>query len=117
MVSENRPRRNRLNRRFDAPLFPVPGQQSWAEPDGETYVRTRDRTRLARQSNAVFELMKDGAWRTLAEISLLTGAPEASASARLRDLRKYKYGLHVVRRRRRTEGLFEYQLIVKGLRA
>ncbi len=31
--------------------------------------------------------MRDGEFRTLAEIAAITGAPEASVSARIRDLR------------------------------
>jgi DNA-binding Lrp family transcriptional regulator len=62
----------------------------------------------------VYRLMVDGQWRTLAEIAEATGAPEASVSARLRDLRKRKFGGHVVARRPRGDralGLFEYQLV------
>lgn len=57
--------------------------------------------------------MNDGKWRTLSEISALTGDGEASISARLRDLRKDEFGgLNVDRRRRGDEsrGLFEYRV-------
>jgi hypothetical protein len=43
-------------------------------------------------------LMLDGMLRTLAEISQAVGAPEASVSARLRDLRKAQYGGYTVNR-------------------
>ncbi len=55
-----------------------------------------------------------GWWWTLREISQHTGDPEASISARLRDLRKARFGAHTVNRRRRgdpTKGVFEYQLL------
>lgn len=105
----------RLNVISTMPLFGVPGQQPWAEPDGRTYERAKDMPRLGRQAARVFNLMQDGRWRTLGDISHITCAPESSASARLRDFRKPKFGLHVVNRRRRTErgGTFEYQLIPK----
>ena len=81
--------------------------------DGETYDRTLDQPRLGRQVLAVLALMQDGHWRTLREIADAVEAPEASVSARLRDLRKARFGRYVVDRRRRGEpsrGLWEYRL-------
>lgn len=57
--------------------------------------------------------MMDHAWRTLDEISSLTGDPPASISAQLRHLRKERFGSHIVEKRRRGEretGLFEYRV-------
>ena len=82
--------------------------------DGKTYTKEHDQGRLKRQLNLVFDLMKDANWRTLSEISARTNCPEASISARLRDLRKAKFGQHSVKRQRRghwSEGVFEYQLL------
>ena len=81
---------------------------------GDTFDARLDFSRLARQAARVFDLMHDGGWRTLAEISEATGSPEASVSARLRDFRKM--GCVVERRRRGAEmaGLHEYRLIVEG---
>jgi len=62
----------------------------------------------------VYDAMRGGDWRTLGEIELLTGDPQASVSARLRDLRK-RYGKdNLLRRPRgnRSNGLFEYRLTV-----
>lgn len=78
--------------------------------DGETYVAERDHDRLAKQLNAVRDLMIDGRWRTLYGISLTTGFAEASISARLRDCRKEKYGGYTVARRHIANGLWEYQV-------
>jgi hypothetical protein len=55
-------------------------------------------------------MMSHGGWRTLAEIHQETGDPEASISAQLRHLRKPRFGGYVVNRRRRSGGLWEYQL-------
>jgi hypothetical protein len=58
--------------------------------------------------------MKDGKYRTLRQIADATGCLETSASARLRDLRKPKFGAYSVDARR-TEcvGLvYEYRLLV-----
>lgn len=83
--------------------------------DGETFEAALDGARLNAQAMRVFSLMRDGVWRTLREISEATGDPEASASARIRDLRKPRFGKHTVHRRRRGDGkkgLFEYRLEV-----
>lgn len=59
---------------------------------------------------AVRDFMSDGSWRTLYVIAHFTGAPEASASARLRDLRRAGYT--VVRRRTAgMRGLWEYRVV------
>ena len=83
--------------------------------DGETYVQGIDKERLTGQLRRVFDLMQDGQWRTLREIKDVAGGTDASCSARLRDLRKDKFGAFVVNRRRRGEaskGIHEYQLLV-----
>ena len=50
--------------------------------DGTTYVRELDGVRLGKQLARVFNLMRDGAWRSLREIADGTeGLPEASISA------------------------------------
>ena len=79
--------------------------------DGDTYVPERDGARLTKQINKVFYLMKDGQWRTLAEIAFLTGAPESSVSARLRDLRKPGFGFYEVERRYVSKGIFQYRIL------
>ncbi len=78
--------------------------------DGVTFVPERDEVRLNRQARCVFMLMRDGHWRSLAQISMITGEPEASISARLRDFRKAKFGGHLVERRHVGSGLWEYRL-------
>ena len=77
--------------------------------DGETYDRERDHARLATILRHVQDLMSDGKWRSLWEISQRVQAPEASVSARLRDLRKRKFGGHTVERRHIGRGLWEYR--------
>jgi len=81
--------------------------------DGATFDAQKDYVRLKGQLAAVYEVMSDGCWRTLSEIKNLVGGSEAGISARLRDLRKQKFGSHRVNRRRRehANGLWEYQLI------
>ncbi len=81
--------------------------------DGET-VEKQDEPRLRRQLGSVQQLMSDGRWRGLAEIASHVGCSEASASARLRDLRKEKFGGYVVERQRLRDGsgLFFYRLVM-----
>lgn len=83
--------------------------------DGDTYDAKNDQVRLTGQILRIFNLMKDGDWRTLTQISFATGDPHASVSARLRDFRKDRFGNHTVNRRHRGKlsgGLHEYQLIL-----
>jgi len=81
--------------------------------DGDTFNKELDAPRLTTQFGRVKALMLDGKWRTLSEIQDVVGGTEASVSARLRDLRKVKFGEYVVDRQRRGEpsdGFFEYKL-------
>jgi hypothetical protein len=79
---------------------------------GETFDEAKDGHRLRRQLDAVRTVMSDGEWRTLSRISAATGLgyPEASVSARLRQLRHE--GLTVERRRvATTAGTWEYRVV------
>lgn len=82
--------------------------------NGPEYDPDYDQARLTGQCLRVFNLMRDGVWRTLGEIEAITGDPQASISAQLRHLRKKRFGEHIVNRQPRGDrehGLFEYQLI------
>ena len=80
--------------------------------DGETYEPAKDKARLTAQYKQVFDTMLDGKFRSLAELEALTKAPQASISARLRDMRKERNGSHTVVRRRAEDGTYyKYQLI------
>ena len=93
------------------------------EFDGETFNHWLDSARLHGQLLRVFRVMRDGKWRSLARIQLECIAfrtkpgrdSEAAISARLRDLRKPKFGGHTVKRRRvpGENGLHEYQLVLR----
>lgn len=80
---------------------------------GDTFEPEHDAERLSTALAKVRELMLDGKWRTLFELAAATKIPEASASARLRDLRKRRFGFYLVNRRPRgprSLGLFEYRV-------
>ena len=82
----------------------------WA--DGSTFDYLRDSARLGAEYKAVWDVMSDGLWHTLAELERRTGYPQGSISARTRDMRKKRFGSHTVERRYVSKGLFEYRLIV-----
>ncbi len=88
--------------------------------DGSTFVAALDLSRLSRQLDKVKVLMLDGKHRTLREIGAAIKAPgspepvsDAAVSARLRDLRKERFGSYPVRKARRGDaslGIWEYWL-------
>ena len=89
---------------------------SWKPPEppkfsGDTYDAERDGRRLNRQLMAVWMVVRDERWRTLAQIADETGEPEASISARLRDFRKPHIMGATVDRRHLNKGLWEYRVI------
>ena len=79
--------------------------------DGSDYIPSRDNGRLSGQLLRVWECMKDEQWRTLREISNITGDPEASISAQLRHLRKPRFGSHDVEKEYISNGLYKYRLL------
>lgn len=79
--------------------------------DGETIVPERDNPRLSDQMEDILKVVLDGNWYTLSELHTITGHPEASISARLRDLRKKKWGNWTVERRYIQNGLHAYRLV------
>ncbi len=102
------------------PLFDVKPSFNKSEFDGVTYEPKFDATRLRGEMARVYNVMKHGYWRSICEIRgeihdrFHKLDSETGISARLRDLRKAKFGSHTVNRRRRGEasrGIWEYQLL------
>ena len=79
--------------------------------DGATYDSARDQGRLNAQLSRLFAAMSDGGWHTLDNLASEVGASSQSVSARLRDLRKARFGGHTIERRYASNGLFEYRLL------
>lgn len=93
---------------------------AWMDPpdfDGETYDRDLDHERLTSQLNRVRAVLADGRWHTVSEVARAIGAPDASVpsvTARIRDLRKTKFGGWFVQSRRAREdesGLWLYRML------
>lgn len=78
---------------------------------GETYDEERDGRRLGDQMQDVLGVMLDGKWRTLRLLNAILGHPEASISARLRDLRKKRFGGYRVERQYLCDGIWEYRVL------
>ena len=88
--------------------------------DGKTFEPAKDAKRLGKQLQAVRDVLlrrsRWDAWTTLhgiqSDVWFMRGisASEASISARIRDLRKPKFGGYTVERRRISGGLYEYRI-------
>jgi len=79
--------------------------------DGITINDERDEGRLNKQLDAVrTAMLRSPEWWTLAALAGTTRYPEASVSARLRDLRKPKFGGYTVERKYVERGLWAYRV-------
>lgn len=82
--------------------------------DGNPFDVELDADRLGKQLETVkaFMLAQSG-WVSLLDIEKGTGVLTVSAGARLRDLRKPRFGAYTVSRRRRDgcPGTFEYRIL------
>lgn len=87
-------------------------EQPLLDFDGATYEPEHDSVRLTGQMLRVFEVMKDGRWHSLAELADRAAGSEAGVSARIRDLRKKRFGGHEVERKRIDGGLWWYRLVL-----
>lgn len=76
--------------------------------DGQTFISWRDGERLQRQLAIVRTIMSDGEPHTLATLAAAAGCSTASASARVRDLRKAKFGGYRVTRTWLGNGVWSY---------
>lgn len=91
-------------------LFDIPESVRF---DGTTFDQQADEDRLKTQLGRVHSLMANGAWWTLKELAERSGGTEASVSARLRDLRKERFGGYTVERQRvpGANGLWQYRIV------
>lgn len=80
--------------------------------DGRTYDPKTDLARLKGQLLRVWFVMRPGQWTTLKSLAQTVGGSEASVSARLRDLRKPRFGGHTVERKHVKNGLYMYRLVL-----
>lgn len=85
----------------DKPHFDGPAESTEGEDN---------RRRLGGQLGDVYDLMRDGDWRTLQMIADRTGHPAASVSAQLRHLRKARFGSYKVDKTHLGRGLYSYRV-------
>jgi hypothetical protein len=71
-----------------------------------------DAPRLTKQLEAVRRVMEGGEWWTLEQLAEQANCTTQSASARVRDLRKVKFGAHCIERKGvpGKRGLFLYRM-------
>lgn len=83
--------------------------------DGSTYDEKRDGARLSTQLERVRGMFTrwEGRWFSLEEIAAYANGTEAAVSARLRDLRKPKFGSLNIERKNLGGGLWVYRLAPK----
>ena len=60
---------------------------------------------------AVKNYMLSHGWVTIAKLAQAVGGTENGVSARLRDLRKERFGAYTVERKRISSGLFAYRVV------
>lgn len=77
--------------------------------DGETFDAKLDGPRLNKHMTRVRDFMSDGRWHDLEEIARETGTSMLSVSARVRDLRKPRFGGWTVEVKRISGGLWFYR--------
>ena len=79
--------------------------------DGETYDEELDGERMTTQLELVREIMSDQGWHRILEVANRVDCSESGAAARIRDLRKEKFGSWEIVRRRvaHGNGLHEYR--------
>jgi hypothetical protein len=79
--------------------------------DGETYDEELDGKRMTTQLELVREIMSDQGWHRNIEVANRIDCSESGAGARIRDLRKKKFGSWEIVRRRvaHGNGLHEYR--------
>jgi hypothetical protein len=70
-----------------------------------------EETRLGTQMAAVYKIMRDGQWHTPPEIMARVVGGTAAITARIRDLRKEKFGGFTIERDYIERGLYRYRMI------
>lgn len=83
-----------------------------AAPAGVENVATV--SRLGAQREDIWRVIQNGVWYTLRELEELTGHPQASISARLRDFRKEEFGGRTIERKHLVNGIYQYRYCPPG---
>lgn len=85
--------------------------------DGNTYDTARDFKRLSGQLEAVAHVLSNHEWTPLpelvAKVRMRVGGhvTDSGVTARVRDLRKVKFGGHIIAARSKGGGVWEYRLV------
>ena len=79
--------------------------------DGKSYDAGQDGQRLQTLQDRVYAILVRGGWWTLPELSNATGGSQTGVAARVRDLRKPRWGGHQIERQRVAGGLWQYRMV------
>lgn len=79
--------------------------------DGDTFDSSRDEERLNTQRRRLWAVISDGQWHTAGELEEAVGANWAALSARVRDLRKPRFGGHTIESQCVRRGLWRYRYV------
>lgn len=77
--------------------------------DGESYDRSRDQARLTSQLERVREILSDKQWHRLPDLKRTLNTTSSGVDARIRDLRKRRFGGYEIERKHLEEGVFAYR--------
>jgi hypothetical protein len=83
--------------------------------DGKTYDPVLDGKRLGSQLKIVAFCLSNGHYWTLSALAGAANCSECSASARLRDLRKPRFGSYLIERKRFKDNLWMYRMVIPTL--
>ena len=81
--------------------------------DGATFDPELDGKRLGSRLKIVAFCLSNGHYWTLSALSGAANCSECSASARLRDLRKPRFGGYLIERKRFKDGMWMYRIVTE----
>ena len=92
-------------------MFTTTNHDGRVKISGCDFNEQRDGERLRGQLKDIYAVMRDGVWRSVPQISGITGHPQASVSAQLRNLRKAPLN-YTVEREYVGDGLYRYRVVL-----
>ena len=89
-----------IGKAYEKPMF-----------DGESFDKVQDQARLMSQLARVRAFLSDGQWHTLYDVHRVCGGSESGCSARIRDLKKDRFGGLIIEKRRQSAGVWLYRMV------
>ena|SRR3990167_874785 len=82
-------------------------------PHGDN-ITEKEKSKMTGARNDVFQIMRDGAWRTIEQIQgmMFEFCPSQSVTIYLRSFREAQYGSYIVKKKKLGRGrVFQYQVL------